>query len=158
MKRIVRAALLSLPVLLLAPTGAEAANPIRHGSCPSLGAGCACMSLFGGIHRHGPLFNYGPVYPGAGCYGGGCSGDQSPFDGLFARWRSLTGKFKKHGCGGECDSGECAAYDWEADAGVIHGAHPVTSHETFRYRAPAPAPALPPVEIPEGAGVANVRG
>jgi hypothetical protein len=60
MRRISFAALLAVPLLLLAGSGKASANP---NSC-SHGFGCGgfCFQLFQGLHQHGPLFNYGPYY------------------------------------------------------------------------------------------------
>jgi hypothetical protein len=59
MRRLTLTALLAVPFLLTGNTTPAHANPVE-----SRGFGCGgyCLSLFRGIHQHGPLFNYGPYY------------------------------------------------------------------------------------------------
>ena len=116
MKRPFRAGLLALPLLLLAAPPASAHFPwggysSLYSSCChgydwsfDRGGGCLCLNMFGGIHRHGPLYNYGPIYPGYGHgydgwggWGKGC--------GLFG---CLRGRF---GCGG-LGLGGCGLGGW----------------------------------------------
>lgn len=58
MRRIVTAALLAAPLLLVGSSRASAQHPCNYG----YGCGGVCLRLFPHIHQHGPLFNYGPYY------------------------------------------------------------------------------------------------
>jgi hypothetical protein len=57
MRRLSAAALLAVPLLLVAPRPAGA-NPPYQG----FGCGDYCLGMFKKLHQHGPLFNYGPYY------------------------------------------------------------------------------------------------
>ncbi|MGL4421614.1 MAG: hypothetical protein ACRCZF_13180 [Gemmataceae bacterium] len=55
MRMLALAGLLSLPLLTVTATSAQAQFPN-----PQMGCGGFCFSFLGRIHQHGPLFNYGP--------------------------------------------------------------------------------------------------
>lgn len=178
MKRMIVAGLLGLPLLLSTGGSAKAFWPGHHPpgpgtfnvqktACP----GGFCEMLFPGIHRHGPLFNHGPIYPPLGYpnQGGGfpTAGPYSPFEGLIARKNNLKGLlFGRRGHGAafnECDS---VAWGHPHVGPVVPGPVPSQpapakdvdsepkSETPMNGTAPAELPStLPDQAIPEGSAL-----
>lgn len=121
MKRMLGAGLLALPLIMLTADKAKAGYPIYWRGYDNAGyeAGAIPFNLFRGIHQHGPLFNYGPIYPapaaasaGAGWYWPNSS--QGHCKGWFSRL---------FGGGNNCESYEISNSDGFLDRVFHTGIH-----------------------------------
>lgn len=131
---------LALPVWLLADCSVQA-QYLRPRCCVGLGGGgCGCARLFGGLHRTGPLFNYGPYFPSPSYID---TGKQNLFsglhdgEGLFSRLGDL---FKSD----ECTEDGCIGYGQPAIYPYPPAVSPAPSvPHVYRSLDPTAAPGRP---------------